>query len=364
MYFKDTDGLHFGRPYVMSGGKLRKALEVYQKKNGVVHKYSYIESPTITTQPVDHAPVAVGKEYSFSLVADSGGGTLAYQWYNTTQQGVERNPVGPEYGGDTNEIRGATQNSNIHGYWCKVTNEKGQANSNVVRVKVVGNPTVIENPTAPGSINLGSSVPLHAEFDAHLGTLTLLWEFNSPSGYESIDGGHGVTVTNVNWKPIKPGQYSVWCSARNEFNKRTTTDTLTINVIDPYMTLTPKAGGSSSPGSYYRGFGDGSAVIIPAFGSLANNKLKDPTTSGAQNFRFFAAYQPNPTNTSWRISAYTQNDAHKHSLRITLPDGRSYTKLATRNGYFELYRKDSAVVQVVFDSLWGLKSTRFKAELV
>ncbi|NAW60075.1 MULTISPECIES: immunoglobulin domain-containing protein [unclassified Vibrio] len=364
MYFKDADGLHFGRPYVMSGGKLRKALEVYQKKNGVVHKYSYIEPPTITTQPVDHAPVAVGKEYSFSLVADSGGGTLSYQWYNA-ESGVEAYPIKPEYGGNTDSMAVSTINPlDSHPYWCKVSNERGTVNSNTAYVKVVGNPSVIENPTAPGSINLGSSVPLHAEFDAHFGTLNLLWEFNSDAGYETMDGGHGVTVTNVNWKPTKPGQYSVWCSARNEFNKRTTTDTLTIYVIDPYMTLTPKAGGSSSPGSYYRGFGDGSAVITPAFGSLANNKLKDPTTGGAQNFRFFAAYQPNPTNTSWRISAYTQNDAHKHSLRITLPDGRSYTKLATRNGYFELYRKDSAVVQVVFDSLWGLKSTRFKAELV
>lgn len=94
--------------------------------------------PTIIEQPQDHPTVAIGAPYTFSIVADSGGGTLSYQWYNQYGSGgsVIDSPIPERYGGLSATMTVSTINAGTHRYWCQVTNESGSIDSDFVYVTV------------------------------------------------------------------------------------------------------------------------------------------------------------------------------------------------------------------------------------
>ncbi len=103
----------------------------YLEVDGIL-VYTRIDRPVITTQPVNSPDVVQGQNYSFSVIAQSGDGTLSYQWYYG-ESGDESNP---QVGFTGATMTRSTDDIGTHKYWVKVSNERGSVNSVTVQVNV------------------------------------------------------------------------------------------------------------------------------------------------------------------------------------------------------------------------------------
>jgi|GEM_PF-1028287 len=184
-----------------------------------------VAPPAIQTQPVSNVVVAVGKNYSFSVVASNAATSLlAYQWYYY----------------DTNAISGANSNkltmrslnvSNSGTYTVVITNIAGAVTSSVANLVVLAKPAIVNSPK---STNVGVGTPLTLHVDATGGLLSFIWRKGSTILRDYTTDT--LTITNV--AASDAGTYSVIVS--NQVGKVTSAAAIVQVVALPGIKTQPQ----------------------------------------------------------------------------------------------------------------------------
>lgn len=169
-----------------------------------------VAPPAIQTQPVSNVVVAVGKNYSFSVVASNAATSLlSYQWYCDETNAVSSTVLGANSSKLTLKSLNVT---NSGAYTVVITNIAGSVTSSVANLVVLAKPGIV---TSPQNTNVGVGQPLTLHVEATGGLLSYIWRKGTTllAGYDSDT----LTITNVDASDV--GKYSVIVS--NQVGKLT-----------------------------------------------------------------------------------------------------------------------------------------------
>ena len=135
------------------------------------------QKPAVTKSPVSQS-VSDGDSVTFAITAS--GEDLSYQWYrrlgDTGETELIRDAITASY------IFTAHVEDNGYQYWCEVSNEDGDATSDIAQLSVV--PAVPEITRQPGSITVVAKTNASFTVEAKGGNLDFVW-YCRPAG-ESI----------------------------------------------------------------------------------------------------------------------------------------------------------------------------------
>ena len=164
--------------------------------------------PTISTQPLKEQTICVGGTIMapLSVTFTGGAGTASYQWYQNTQDTTNM-------GGTT--ITGATSSTytppafitpGVYYYYATVTlsgNGCGAITSDVAKVTVVSDPTVIKQPLATQTVcQTATPVELSVTANGGVGNFAYQWYQNSinsnVSGYKIVGATDSTYMPNTN----------------------------------------------------------------------------------------------------------------------------------------------------------------------
>lgn len=124
----------------------------------IFRRYGYVSGPSITVQPTDQT-VVQGNTLTFTITAvlSSGGGSLSYQWYSSTDNATYTS-LGSSNGAQTNTYQklNAQYSTDEKYYHCVVTDNNGSITSSNVYATINYPATINSNPSS-GAVNVGNA---------------------------------------------------------------------------------------------------------------------------------------------------------------------------------------------------------------